>query len=156
MTGRQMASKSLKDYGQIQRLVMFLNLVTSTSVWAMAGILERDLASVSDYGGMITAIKAEWWAVPMCIGASIHLIGQVVNGDPRLPPWVTPIWRLIGSFLCAAVLIAFAIGGLFAPVALYTTVHFVQSFVMGLFCVWFIWLSLGDLQIGFQTRRAVE
>ena len=146
-------SQSLYQYGQVQRVVMLLNLITGASIWAVAGLIEGDFATADAYGDLIVAVDAEIWAMPLALGAAGHLVGQVVNGDPRLRPWVTPLWRFVGSLMCAVVMIGFTIGGLFAPMALFTTVHFIQSFVFSLVCLWFMWLAGVDLLAGIRKQR---
>lgn len=148
-------SGSLYEYGQVQRIVMGMNMLTGATIWGVAGATEEELAKAEVYGGLINAIHAEFWAIPLCLGAAVHLIGQVVNGDKRLRPWVTPMWRLIGSLVCFAVLSAFTLGGLFAPLALFTTVHFVQSFVFSGLVFWFVLLAIKDLRAGLGARGAL-
>lgn len=146
-------SRSLVKCGQMQRLVMILNLITGASVWAVAGMRDSELATREIYGPIINATYAEVWAIPLCLGAALHLMGQVVNGDGRLAPYWTPLWRLIGSALCFAVMATFTIGGLYAPIALYTTVHFVQSAIFSVVCGWFCLLAWEDVVSGLKKHR---
>ena len=147
------ASRSLLDYGQAQRLMMLINLITGASIWAVAGVLSTPLAEETSYGELISAVKAEWWAIPLTLGSAIHLLGQVVNGDPFFSPWVTPLWRLLGSIVCTGVMATFVAGSAYAAPELFVIIHFVQSFVVGIICCWFALLALGDLKEGLRMTR---
>lgn len=149
------ASQSLRDFGQVQRLVMLINLMTGCVLWAAAGLMKAPLAVDEDYGDFISGIDAELWAMPMAIGAALHILGQAVNGDRRLSPWVTPTWRLIGATICTLVLIAFFMGGfLMAPLQLFTLLHFMQSAVFGGLCIWFVWMAVKDLRGALGMMRS--
>lgn len=147
------ASRSLQEYGQAQRLIMIVNFVTGTAIWAAAGLLRSPLADPETYGQIISAIQAEWWAAPLSIGSALSLIGQVANGDPRLPAYLSPAWRFIGAVLCFLVMAAFVIGGIHAPPKLFTVVHFVQSFLFGLLCLWCMAMGWQDLRAGWAITR---
>ncbi|QNN99766.1 hypothetical protein P67b_00007 [Ruegeria phage Tedan] len=147
------ASTSLREYGQAQRLLMILNFVTGTAIWAVAGLLRSPLADPHTYGQIISAIHAEWWAAPLSIGAAMHLLGQVANGDPRLPAYLSPLWRFIGAWLCFLVMTAFVVGGLHAPPKLFTVVHYIQSTFVGLLCLWCIVMGWQDLRAGIKMTR---
>lgn len=149
-------SRSLYEYGQAQRFFMLMNMITGAAIWFLAGLTEKPLATLDEYGSFINALSAEVWAIPLCMGAALHLIGQVVNGDKRLRPWVTPLWRLIGSVLVFAVMAAFTFGGLSAPLALWSGVHFVQSGIFAMIGGWIVWLAIGDLIAGIRRRKAEQ
>ena len=146
MSAQNPASRSLRTYGQAQRLLMMMNLITGAAIWAAAGLLEHPMASPEIYGAFINGVTAEWWSIPLVIGASIHLLGQVINGDDRLPAWFTPAWRLVGALLCASVMIAFTYGGLFASPKLFTIIHFIQAFFTAGLSTWCVYLAWTDLR----------
>lgn len=126
--------------------MMIINLITGLSIWGAAGLMSDPLAEISHYGPLIASIHAETWAVPLSIGAALHLFGQVVNGDPRLSAWVTPAWRLVGAILCFGVMALFCLGGFFVEIKLFTVIHFIQSFVVSVICAWFVALAWSDLR----------
>lgn len=146
-------SKSLYEYGQFQRVIMIINLITGAAIWAIAGLTKEELAPIEEYGSFINQMHAEVWAIPLCLGAALHLIGQVVNGDTRLRPWVTPLWRLIGAIVVFGVMAAFTYGGLYAPLALWTAVHFIQSLIFSIIAVWFVQMACSDFRHGLRKSR---
>lgn len=147
-------SQSLIRYGETQRFFMFINMITGASIWGIAGMTTEPLATIDEYGAFINSVHAEIWAIPLCLGAALHLIGGVVNGDRRLSPWVTPLWRLIGSVLVFCVMAAFTYGGLGAPFALWSAVHFIQSGLFAAIGAWVVWLAVGDFMAGVSMREA--
>lgn len=148
------ASKSLQEHGSGQRLFMIINFVTGMTIWIVARLTDDPLAEVNEYGPIINSLSAEWWAVPLSLGATIHLVGQVVNGDPRLEAWVTPLMRLLGSIICLIVMATFVFGGLYAPsTELFVLVHFIQTVMVGGICFWFSILAWDDLKAGIKIAR---
>lgn len=151
------ASKSLREYGQLQRTIMLINLLTGTTIWAAARLLHTELASDADYGTFINAVKAEWWAVPLTMGATIHIVGQIVNGDRRLAQWSTPAWRLLGAALCTMVMATFAFGCVYAlstgiEAKLFVLVHTMQSVAFTMLGAWFCGMAYTDLKAGLKNE----
>ena len=75
-------SQSLRDYGIFQRLFMLICLITGGLVWTFEPYNASGIA--------------------MTIGSAIHICAHIINGDRRFTPWLSPLWRLIGSVMVAA------------------------------------------------------
>ena len=153
------ASRSLKEYGALQRSIMLLNLLTGTTIWSAARFMESELATDDSYGSFINSLHAEWWAVPLTFGATIHIVGQVVNGDRRLKQWVTPLWRMIGSVLVTLVMVTFSAGCIYAfntgtPPELFVLVQTAQSFAFAVLGMWFFGMAYSDLKAGIRNERS--
>lgn len=147
------ASKSLRDYGQYQRLIMVLIFAVSTVYWGLARYYDDPVMGDGEFGPFVMQFKAEIWLAPLSIGAATHLIAQVINGDARLRPWITPFVRTISAAVCAADLLVFSYGGLLAP---YFGLYFAYSFAAGILALWFAWLGWGDFKRGIIVGRGAN
>ena len=144
------ASQSLREYGQYQRGFMMLVFLVSGLYWALARYADSSVFDASQYGPFIMYFYAETWLAPIFFASGAHLLAQVVNGDPRLHPAVTPSVRMVSAFVVAADMVLFAIGGLWAP---YFDLYFAYTGAVGLISLWFAWLGFGDLRRGLAVVR---
>lgn len=150
MRHRKPASQSLRDFGQYQKGFMIMSLFGGLWFWTLARMVDGPVLQVEAYGPFIMGVRAEVWAIPLALGSALSLMGQVVNGDPRICPWVTPSWRLVGALVVFLDMALFAVGGFYAPT--YQPIFAYSVFGAGA-CLWFVKLALGDLMRGLGAMR---
>jgi hypothetical protein len=146
-------SQSLRDYGQYQRGAMLMVFCVSGIYWSLARYVDAPVFDQDQYGWLIMSVTAETWLAPLFFASGAHLVAQVINGDPRLPPLVTPIIRMVSATVVAADLMLFAVGGMFAP---YYDLYFAYSGAVGLVSLWFAWLGFCDVKRGLQVARGAS
>ena len=144
------ASQSLHNYGQYQRGLMLLIFIVSGIYWAIARYVDTPVFDEFQYGPFIMAVKAEIWLMPIFFASGVHLIGQVVNGDPRLQPWVTPSIRAISALVVSLDMLLFAYGGLYAP---NYDLYFAYTGAVGWVTTWFFWMGANDLRRALTVNR---
>jgi len=142
------ASRSLHDYGQLQRAIMLMIMLGGTYYWSLARYHTGPILSETEYGPFILSFSAEFWSIPLALGGAVHLLAQVVNGDPRLKPWITPAVRLLASIVVAGNMIMFSYGGLLAPV---WGPFFAYTFMGAVLVLWFAFLAAGDFVRGLGS-----
>lgn len=143
-------SLSLRDYGQYQRGFMLIVFIISGVYWSLARYMHDPVFNQDQYGWFVMSVSAETWLAPIFFASGAHLVAQVINGDPRLPPLLTPLVRVVAALVVAIDLLLFAFGGLFAP---YFDLYFAYTGAVGLISLWFAWLGLGDVKRGLKVTR---
>ena len=134
-------SKSLYKYGPVQRIFMVVNLMVGSLIWGLAATLRGPLA---DFCTELLIRVPEVWAIPLSLGAALHLVGQVINGDRRLPPWITPLWRLVGAMMCFIALGLFLVTALQTSNDIFKIAHVTQSLILGGIGAWVVTLGASD------------
>lgn len=142
------ASDSLRGiWGPMQLWFSMLMFLTGAGLIAIAQTVDDPLVS-SEYGVIVNAIWAEVWAAPIALGPAIHILGVVINGHPRFPPWFTPCLRAIGSATAFGGLWAFLLAVIAGGGTMQASVY--HSAVWSLPYIWFWWLALTDLGKGVK------
>lgn len=142
------ASDSLRGiWGPTQLLMSMLMFATGASVIAFAQVSADPLVS-SEYGTVVNAIWAEVWAAPLAIGPALHIIGAVINGHPRLRPWVTPMLRALGCAITFGGLWAFVIAVFAGGGSAQASV--LHSMIWSIPYAWFWWLAITDFAKGIR------
>lgn len=144
------SSKSLREFGQYQRGFMVLIFIVSGFYWALARYTDGPVFDVSQYGPFVMAVSAELWLAPIFFASGAHLLAQVVNGDPRLNPMVTPFVRMVSAFVISLDMFLFAYGGTYAP---YYGLYFAYTGAVGVVNFWFFWLGAGDFARAIKVVR---
>lgn len=134
---RRSPSLNLHKYKGFQITIELIVLGVSFIACIAAAMVDGYIVSPDVYGSTITDVKAEVWTWPLFISSIIYIFGIYINGNWR---W-SPILRLTGSIVQS---VEFLIIGLLA-----WSIETSGCFCMAGFCLWFIWLNIGD------TYRAV-
>jgi len=113
----------------VQFWIMLLTVITGLLFYGAARWLgEEPLASAEAYGPFVTLAYAEAWALPLVVGPTLALLGQLAELNEDFPILIAQIWRAMGNFITGGVIGLFAYGGLFAstyePLFIYSAVYF--------------------------------
>lgn len=147
------SSQSLRDFGQYQRMLMLVFFIVSGPYFAIARYAEAPIFTVNSHGSFILQFSAEMWVAPVFFGSAVHLVAQVVNGDHRLQPWITPFFRMVSALVVGVNRLAYSYGGSFAEVF---APDFAYSLVGGILCMWFALLGWQDMRRGLYVMREVR
>lgn len=132
------ASKNVREYGHHQLMIAFIQAWGSAYFTFFALSTDTIMMSPDVYGEWVTGFQAEYWSIPLLIGALIHIAGVKINGSWR---W-SPALRVFGSVVISCMLSMFVYGSGTAPLG-----DPIVAFSSGFACIyfWFTLLNIGDL-----------